>query len=84
MIFQNYGIKNMIEKYKNKIEIYIWKRIIKHIQFQYGCNCKTSDIDDFPETFKTAQSVFHSGRCPACRAKEVVNWIKEHIELLEI
>lgn len=76
------GFFDMMEKLKNKIEILFWKFTIYLIQSEYGKGCKTSDIEDFPETFKTAQSVFHSGRCPACRAKEVVDWIKNHIDLL--
>lgn len=74
----------MIEKLKNKSEILFWKFAIYLIQRGYGKGCKTSDLEDMPEIFKTAQSVFHSGRCPSCRSKEVCNWISGHIELLKM
>lgn len=69
---------------KDKEEIKFWKKAISIIKKGYDCSCKTSDLEDMPKTFKTAQSVFHSGRCPSCRASEVCDWISEHINLLKI
>ena len=73
---------------KNYIEIWFWK-IARHIIIKgYGTGCETSDLDDFKDDWvkhcKTLkEAVMSDGRCPSCRAEEVINWINEHIELLE-
>jgi hypothetical protein len=63
-------------------EILFWK-FAKHLILKgYGGKCETSDLDDFPDTYRTVKDVFHQGRCGACRANEIVDWIDGHIELL--
>lgn len=72
---------------KDYFEIIFWK-IARHlIKKGYGCNCKTSDLDDFHEMYSKAplsKSVSHGGRCGSCRAKEVCDWIDDEIELLRM
>jgi len=54
-------------------------RLMRHIIVKgYGANCETKDTDEYPQLIgKTSQ------RCASCRAKEVVEWIDDHIELLK-
>jgi len=71
----------------NYLETLFWK-LAKHIiRKGYGNGCVTSDLDDFSEMWgkkKLSESVNDSGRCGACRAKEVVDWIDGHIELINM
>ncbi len=64
-----------------KVDILFWKYVRWFIIRGYGCDCETSDLDDFSDMYKKPSDVFLSCRCPSCRAKEVVDWIDEHIEL---
>lgn len=66
------------------LEIHFWKIAKWLIRRGYGAYCQTSDIDDFPETFKNPKSVFSQSRCGSCRAKEIIEWIDGHIELLRM
>ena len=66
------------------IEILFWKLARWIIIRGYGANCETSDLDDFPEDYKVPKDVFLDRRCGSCRAKEVVEWIDKHIELLRM
>lgn len=73
---------------KNYIEIWFWQIVKNIIKKDYGADCKTSDLDDFKNDWvkhcKTLEeAVISGGRCPSCRAKEVISWIDEHIELLK-
>lgn len=68
------------------LEIIFWKIAKCIITKEYGCNCETSDLDDFHEMYSKkplSESVVHGGRCASCRAKEVINWIDERIELIK-
>ena len=67
---------------QRKLETIFWKFSIWLIHKGYGPKCKTSDLDDFPDTWKHPKDVFHSGRCACCRANEVVDWIEDHIRLI--
>ena len=73
----------MLSKIRDTIDILIARLAIWSIKKGYGCNCETSDLDDFPEEHTTAKSVFMEGRCASCRAKEVVDWLEAHIKLIE-
>ena len=64
------------------LDILIAKLAIWSIRKGYGCNCETSDLKDFPDLYPTAEDVFKEGRCGSCRAKEIVNWLEEHIKLI--
>lgn len=64
------------------IETIFWRIAKWIIKRGYGANCEGSDLDDFPELHKDPKSVFDSGRCASCRAKEIINWIDDHIELI--
>jgi hypothetical protein len=66
------------------IETLFWKIAIWIIHRGYGEKCDTSDLDDFPETYKSPKDVFNGGRCAACRANEVVDWMEGHIELINM
>ena len=67
----------------NKLEIKFWKFAQFLIKRGYGADCEISDLEDFPEDYKTPQDVFAQGRCGSCRAKETLNWIDYHIKLLK-
>lgn len=56
---------------RDYIDIIIAKLAIWSIRRGYGANCETSDLDDFPVVGDT--------RCPSCRAKEIIDWLEEHI-----
>ena len=62
-----------------KEEVLFWKKAKRLLKKGYGANCKTRDIDDFPDIkeFKNAR-----GRCPGCRAKEVIELIDDDIDIL--
>lgn len=67
--------------FTDRFEIIIFKIARYLIRRGYGADCKTSDLDDFPEM------QIHLGkdiqnRCASCKAKEIINWIDGHIELL--
>lgn len=63
----------------NWLEIQFWKFAIWLIKRGYGADCETSDLDDFPDDHTTAKSVFDEGRCASCRAREMIDWIEQHI-----
>ena len=65
------------------LDILIARIMIWRLKRGYGCNCGTSDLDDFPEEHTTAKSVFDPGRCASCRAKEVVDWLEDYIKLIK-
>lgn len=65
------------------LEIQFW-RIAKWIIIRgYGCDCRSYDLDDLPEMYKKPKDVFAFHRCASCRAKEVVDWIDNHISLIK-
>jgi hypothetical protein len=64
------------------LETLFWKFAVYLIHKGYGPKCDTSDLDDYAETFKSPMDVFGKGRCACCRANEAVDWIEEHIELI--
>jgi hypothetical protein len=66
------------------IETLFWKFTKYLIRRKYGADCGVSDLDEYPELYKEPKSVFHSGRCSSCRAKEIIDWIDEHIKLLKM
>lgn len=68
---------------KTYIAIKFWCYVKWIIRRGYGCNCKGSDLVDFPEWYTKPEHVFASGRCASCRAKEVIDWIDKHIELIQ-
>ena len=71
----------------NYLETLFWKLAKYIIRKGYGDGCETSDLDDFHEIWgkeKLAESVNDSRRCGACRAKEVMDWIDGHIELINM
>jgi len=56
----------------NYLETQFWKIAIWLIKRGYGADCDTHDLDDFNG----------EARCPSCKAKDIIEWIEEHIELL--
>lgn len=60
------------------LEIKFWGVAKYLIRRQYGLDCDTSDLEDWPE------KVIHRVRCPSCRAREVVDWIDENIKLIKL
>jgi len=69
---------------KDFLEIQFWRVAIWILKKGYGANCRTSDLDDFPEEYKSPKDVFSKNRCGSCRAKETINWIEDHIKLIEM
>ena len=71
---------------KDKLEILFWKAAILILRRGYGANCRTSDVDDFPEMLNKNGSKYveSNGRCGSCRAKETIKFIKDHIELIKL
>lgn len=65
------------------LKILFWKIAIYSIKKGYGANCKTSDLEDFPEMYSNSQAVFNERRCASCRAKETIKWIENNISLIE-
>lgn len=68
---------------KTWIEIQFWKFVKYIIRRGYGANCPVSDLDEFKKMFKKPMDVFHPSRCGSCRAKEIIDWIDGHIELIK-
>lgn len=57
------------------IRIWFWQLVKYFIKKDYGADCETSDLEDFPgEGFP---------RCPSCKAKEMIDFIDEHISLIK-
>ena len=71
-------MKNIAFKYW--LEIRFW-RVAQHLILKgYGPFCEVKDNVDFPELPKELNA---NNRCGACAAKEVYDWIEEHIGLLK-
>lgn len=69
---------------RDKIEILVWKVARWFLIKGYGEGCEMSDIDEqmFASPDELRQYLKASGRCGACRAKEVRLWIENHVDLL--
>ena len=48
--------------------------VIRKIRKDYGANCKTRDVDDFPE-LREAHSYL---RCQSCRARDVIRFLEDY------
>lgn len=59
------------------LEIKFWQFAKYLIIKGYGCDCETKDLDDIPH-------INEATRCPSCCAKEIVEWIDQHIDLLKM
>lgn len=59
------------------LEVWFWKIAKRLIRKWYGADCKTRDIDDLYDFLKERNN--SHARCPSCRAKEIIEWIDEHI-----
>ena len=64
--------------YKNQKEILACQYLIKRLKLEYGANCPTSDLDDFPELRKNGKS-----QCGSCLAKQTIEFLENNIELLK-
>lgn len=70
----------------DKIEILITKWLINRLRKGYGAECGTSDLDDFEDEFKQmklSEAIKADRRCAFCRAKETIEWLEKHIDLLK-
>jgi hypothetical protein len=67
----------------DKIDILIARLMIWSLRRGYGADCPSSDIEDFPEDYRTPKDVFSPGRCGSCRAKEVITFLEKHIKLIQ-
>lgn len=66
----------------DKIEIWACRWLIKRIKGGYGADCEHLDYEE--DALMIPHELNAQGRCGSCRAKEVVQWLEEHIELLEM
>lgn len=64
-------------------EIKFWEFAKYLIRRGYGADCEARDLDEFPEDYKVPKDVFKTQRCGSCRAKEIIDWIDWHIELIK-
>lgn len=67
-----------MHKIGNKLEIATTKAMIWFLQRGYGPKCETLDLADIPELIDHT-----SKRCPSCHANEIIDWLKEHINLID-
>lgn len=65
---------------RSKIEQIITRMMIWFVVDGYGCDCPTKDIDDDPELIKKYGD---GARCPSCKAREVKEWLENHLSLIE-
>lgn len=73
-------MKSIFYDFLDILEIHFWRVAKWIIRRGYGADCETSDIQD--SKLKTIDDVFSKGRCASCRAKEVIDWIDHHIDLI--
>lgn len=66
---------------KDWIEIKFWQIAIGLIKSGYGADCETKDYEDFADH---PHEVTATNRCASCRAREVIDWINHHIELIKL
>ena len=67
----------------DKFDTLLARLMVYRLKKGYGCDCETNDLDDFPEMYTKPKDVFASGRCGSCRAREVVQWLEEYIDLID-
>lgn len=70
---------------KDWLEIQFWKVAKWLIIRGYGSGCETSHIDEtmFDNPDELRVYLKSGARCGSCRAKEIIEWIDEHINLLK-
>lgn len=59
----------------DRFNIFISRLMIRLIRRGYGASCTTKDIEDFP-------GIEERARCPSCQAREVVDWLEDHVKLI--
>ena len=66
------------------LEIQFWRVAKWLIRHGYGANCETKDYEDnmFADPDEMRQYLQGTSRCGSCRAKEVIEWIDHHVNLL--
>jgi hypothetical protein len=60
----------------DKIDVLIARAMIWSLRRAYGADCEVSDLIEFADTPDVA-------RCPSCRAGEIIEFLEEHIKLIE-
>lgn len=68
----------MINKIIDYLDVKLAQLMIYRIRKGYGCNCDTKDTDDF------SGEDLSGSRCPSCKAREIVKWLEEYIELIKM
>ncbi len=64
---------------KEWLEIQFWEIAKWLIRRGYGANCEMPDYIEFPEYSRALNASY---RCASCQAKEVIEWIDEHLILI--
>lgn len=69
-------------------EIDFWREAIRILKEGYGADCLTKDTDDLYErpdgTLAKEAGMTEKTRCQSCRAREVITFLEDHIELLKM
>lgn len=68
----------MLNRIELEIEIIITKLMIWFLKRGYGPKCETTDLQNWPELKHDTP-----GRCPTCRANEVIDWLEEHLTIFD-
>jgi hypothetical protein len=76
----------MWQRIKDLLEIRFWKLAKWIIRKGYGADCEESDIDEelFSNPKEMRAYLTSTSRCASCRAKEVIDWIDHHIDLIRM
>lgn len=59
------------------LDVLIARLMIWRIKKGYGADCESKDMNDLPIEFQ------YSARCASCRARETIDWLEDHIRLIE-
>ena len=59
------------------VDVVVARVAIWYIRRGYGANCETTDKEDFGENY------LEEARCGSCRAKEIIDWLEDHIKLIQ-
>ena len=59
--------------------------LISRFKKDWGADCETYDLDDFPPTSGglLKSDIISSGRCGGCRAEETISFLEHHIWVIK-
>jgi hypothetical protein len=65
---------------QDRMDIQIASTMINSLERLYSPACDTKDYEDFPDIGRGLNDI---SRCYNCRISEVIEFLKEHIELIK-